>query len=46
MPVVGLREGTTIRVDGASVTLLGDRPAIAFSAGRDPWEVAPGPVSL
>lgn len=46
MPVVGLREGTTIRVDGARMTLLGERPAIVFLAGRDPWEVAPGPFSL
>ncbi len=46
MPVVGLREGTTIRVDGESTSLLGDRPAIAFRAGREPWEVAPGPFRL
>jgi dipeptidase E len=46
MPVVGLREGTTIRVDGTRMTLLGERPAVVFRAGREPWEVAPGPLDL
>jgi dipeptidase E len=40
--VVGLREGGLLRVEGPSVTLLGDRPARVFLLGRDPVECAPG----
>jgi dipeptidase E len=45
MPVLGLREGTAIRVDGTTTTLLGDGPARAFLKGRDPWDVPPGPLA-
>jgi dipeptidase E len=41
-PVVGLREGTLLRVEGESVRLLGVRPARIFRSGQDPLEVPPG----
>ena len=44
MPVLGMREGTAVRVDGQAATLLGDQPARAFLKGREPWDVAPGPL--
>ena len=42
MPVLGLREGTAVRVADASMTLLGEQPAVAFLHGHDPWEIPPG----
>ena len=41
-PVVGLREGSMLRVEGAGVTLLGTAPARIFRRGADPEEVPPG----
>jgi len=41
-PVVGLREGTLLRIEGASVRLQGASPARIFRRGRDPLEVPPG----
>jgi dipeptidase E len=41
-PVVGLREGSWIRVEGAAAVLEGPRPARLFRRGRDPEEVSPG----
>ncbi|HEX5855688.1 MAG TPA: dipeptidase PepE [Thermoanaerobaculia bacterium] len=41
-PVVGLREGTMLRVEGDSVVLLGGRPARIFRRGKEPVEVPPG----
>jgi dipeptidase E len=41
-PVVGLREGTMLRVQGSSVVLEGSRPARIFRRGKDPVEVPPG----
>jgi len=46
MPVVGLREGATILVEGPRTTLLGGKPAVAFLRGREPWEIDPGPFDL
>ena len=43
-PVVGLREGTMIRVEGGKSTLLGKKPARVFVRGRQPVEVEPGTV--
>ena len=40
--VVGLREGTMLRVEGTQVGLRGDRPARVFLSGREPFECAPG----
>jgi dipeptidase E len=39
--VVGLREGSILRVEGRRLTLLGERPARIFLHGRPPWEVSP-----
>jgi dipeptidase E len=41
-PVVGLREGTMLRVEGSSVVLNGGRPARIFRRGKEPVEVPPG----
>ena len=46
MPVVALREGSTIRVDGTGMRLLGEQPAVAFLAGREPWAIASGDFRL
>jgi|SRR6185295_15308424 len=41
-PVLGLREGAWVRVDGGHATLGGTHGARLFLRGRDPVEVAPG----
>ena len=38
--VVGLREGTMLRVEGADVKLVGGRPARLFLNGREPRDLA------
>ena len=40
--VVGLREGTLLRIEGDAVQLRGAAPARIFRRGRDPLEVPPG----
>lgn len=40
--VVGLREGTLLRVEDARVELLGERPARVFIGGSEPREYGPG----
>lgn len=40
-PVVGLREGSMLRVEGDSLLLKGRAAARVFRRGRDPVEVAP-----
>ena len=40
-PVVGLREGAMLRVEGASVELRGRAGARIFRRGREPVEVTP-----
>lgn len=42
MPVVGLPEGTLLRVEGDRLTLLGAQPAVMFRHGFAPTEYAPG----
>ena len=42
IPVVGIREGTWIRVDGLSARLGGGRSARVFRRGSTPEERAPG----
>jgi dipeptidase E len=44
-PVLGLREGTMLRVENASVTLLGAKPARIFRRGEEAVEVQPGPIA-
>ena len=47
LPVVGLREGTMLRVDDDRVTLVGERPARIFRRGQEPVELPPGsPVEV
>jgi len=41
-PVVGLREGTLLRVYGGTVVLQGNRTARIFRRGEQPIEAAPG----
>jgi dipeptidase E len=38
IPVIGLREGSILRLEGATLSLLGDKPARVFAQGRDPVE--------
>jgi dipeptidase E len=44
-PVLGLREGTMLRVENGSVMLLGAKPARVFRRGEEAVEVQPGPIS-
>ena len=43
-PVVGLREGSMLRVENGKSTLVGLRPARIFLRGQEPYEVQPGTV--
>jgi dipeptidase E len=40
--VVGLREGSILRVEAGRLSLLGEKKARIFLRGRAPWEVGPG----
>jgi dipeptidase E len=42
--VVGLREGSTLRVENGSTTLLGPYPARLFQRSAAPFECPPGPL--
>lgn len=42
MAVLGLPEGTALRVEGDDLALLGSKPAKVFHYGVDPVEVQPG----
>lgn len=44
LPVVGLREGSWIRVEGNKISTEGSRPSRIFEAGKTPVEVDPGTV--
>jgi dipeptidase E len=44
VPVIGLREGSMLRVEGRSVTLLGPHPLRLFQAGLPARDLPPGPV--
>ena len=41
-PVVGLREGAMLRIEGSSIELRGQAGARIFRRGQEPLEVAPG----
>lgn len=40
--VVGLREGSTLRVEGDTLQLIGEKPMRIFKHGEEPLEVGPG----
>jgi dipeptidase E len=42
VPVLGLREGSWLEVNGTSVALRGDLQARLFRHGMEPVEVEPG----
>lgn len=44
--VVGVREGTMLRVEDGAVTLLGEKPARIFRRGKEPVEAAPGKLEI
>ncbi|UYQ92227.1 dipeptidase PepE [Chitinophaga horti] len=47
IPVVGLREGSWIRVKGRHITMEGSQPAKIFTAGNAAYELEPGsPLNL
>ncbi len=41
-PVIGIREGTMLRVDGGVTTVRGTKPAKIFKRGEMPFDVQPG----
>ncbi|HXH90316.1 MAG TPA: Type 1 glutamine amidotransferase-like domain-containing protein, partial [Thermoanaerobaculia bacterium] len=43
-PVVGLREGSCLRVEDGVTTLLGEKTARVFRRGREAVEVSPGGI--
>lgn len=45
-PVVGIREGSMIRVDDGVSTLVGSKPARVFERGKEPYEVEVGAALL
>jgi dipeptidase E len=45
VPVLAMREGSILRVEGSAMTLLGPHPALVFRKGADPEEVRPGPLT-
>ena len=44
-PVIGLREGSLLRVEEGSTTLLGPNAARLFQRGIAPFECPPGPIT-
>jgi dipeptidase E len=46
VPVLGLREGSMLRVEGDQLRLLGDRTARLFRAHHEPEELPPGVLHL
>jgi dipeptidase E len=45
-PVIGLREGAMLRIEGGSIVLKGQAGARLFRRGQEPVELAPGSVEL
>ena len=46
IPVVGLREGSWLRVKGDEISLKGKLTARIFEQGKTPYEIEPGTVEL
>lgn len=44
-PVIGLREGSWLTIRNNAIELEGSLPARIFIAGREPFEVHPGPIT-
>ena len=44
--VLGLREGTMLRVEDGTITLQGEKPARIFRRGQQPVEMPPGRLAL
>ncbi len=44
VPVVAIREGSALRVEGHKTTLLGEKPARLFRRGKPPLEAPPGSI--
>lgn len=42
LPVVGLREGSWLRIKGDTITLEGNLTARVFEKGKEPWEMEAG----
>jgi len=40
--VVGLREGSALRIEGKQISLLGDKDLVLFEKGDEPREISPG----
>jgi dipeptidase E len=45
-PVVGLREGSMLRVEDGVTTLLGEKSARLFRRGEEPVEIEPGTINV
>jgi len=45
-PVVGLREGSILRVEDGITTLLGEKTARIFRRGSEPAEMGPGEIDI
>ncbi len=45
-PVVGLREGSILRIENGTTTLLGEKTARIFRRGAEPVEAAPGRIDV
>lgn len=45
-PVLGLREGSMLQVDGSTTRLLGEKSARVFRRGSEPREVQPGTIEV
>jgi dipeptidase E len=45
-PVIGLREGSILRIENGTTTLLGEKTARVFRRGEEPAEVEPGVMPL
>jgi dipeptidase E len=46
VPVIGLREGSMLRIEDGVTTLAGRKPARVFRRGTAPFEVEPGRMQL
>jgi len=44
--VVGLREGSILRVENGTTTLLGEKTARIFRRGVEPVEIDPGVIDI